>query len=34
MLLKILFAHSLGDYFLQTNYLANKIRESEIKFTP
>jgi hypothetical protein len=27
MLLKILFAHSLGDYFLQTNYLANKIRE-------
>lgn len=23
MLLKILFAHSLGDYFLQTNYLAS-----------
>lgn len=22
MLLKILFAHSLGDYFLQTDYLA------------
>lgn len=31
MLLKILFAHSLGDYFLQTNYLAmNKGRNNYI----
>lgn len=31
MLLKILFAHSLGDYFLQTDYLAiNKGKDNYI----
>ncbi|MBC6695236.1 DUF3307 domain-containing protein [Terrisporobacter mayombei] len=31
MLLKLLFAHSLGDYFLQTDYLAmNKGRDNYI----
>lgn len=31
MLLKILFAHSLGDYFLQTDYLAmNKEKDNYI----
>ena len=31
MLLKILFAHSLGDYFLQTDYLAtNKEKNNYI----
>ena len=31
MLLKILFAHSLGDYFLQTDYLAmNKGKDKYI----
>lgn len=27
MLLKLLIAHSLGDYFLQTNYLATNKRK-------
>ena len=31
MLLKLLMAHSLGDYFLQTNYLAmNKAKDNYI----
>lgn len=31
MLLKLLFAHSLGDYFLQTDYLAmNKGKDNYI----
>ena len=31
MLLKLLFAHGLGDYFLQTNYLAiNKGKDNYI----